>query len=183
MGREANVKSERRQIRLVVKENLPAILQSEALVSAAKELAPLITERLDQIAKATEAELKKLDTQANTFRGYMMRELGQQLSEELGNITGTMLGWQRALTKRMGITDEDMKTFEQEVATEKAAILLELKAEAQLKADKEAAEAKAKAAQDAAGAKAVVEPPKASEPAVETAAPTPESKPEDPALG
>lgn len=135
MGHEANAKSQRRAVRLIVKQNLDAILKSEAIMGAAKDLAPLITERLDAIAQATDKEVKEIATQANTFRGYMMRELGMQLTEELGNISATMLAWQEVLTKRIGITD--MASFDKEVAEAKVEIGNRLRAEAQLKADEE----------------------------------------------
>lgn len=153
MGRESGLKDLRKQLRAVTNENMPEILKSETIVAAAKESAMIINARLDQIAVATEAEVKKLTDQQQAFRKYAMRELGMQLSEELGNISGTMLAWQAVLTKRLGITD--MEGFDAEVQTEKQEILNRLQAEAQLKADQDAADAKAAALKAKEDAKAL----------------------------
>lgn len=146
------VKFERAQLRNVVLQQLPTLLRSEAMSGAAKELAELINARLDAIAGATEKEVKKIDEQANAFRGYAMRELGMQLTDELGNISATMMAWQEVLTKRLGITD--MTAFDAEVAETKVSIMSRIQKEAQEKADAEAArqllanKAKAEAAKE-----------------------------------
>lgn len=134
---QRQVKFERKQLRNIVLAQLPTLLKSEAITGAAKELAELINARLDAIDSATEREVKKIDTQTQSFRGYMMRELGMQLTDELGNISVTMLAWQEVLTKRMGITD--LVAFDAEVADKKVEIMGRIQKEAQEKADAEAA--------------------------------------------
>lgn len=143
MGNQSNVKLFRKQIRNVAQESFPEAMAHETVQAALKSLNEIIGAKLDAIAENVQKEVKKIDDQTQLFRNMLTRDLGSQLSNELLNVSVTMMAWQEVLKKHMNLASEE--TFDAEIAAKKEEILAKLRAEAEAKQAADAAERKAKA--------------------------------------
>ena|ERR1051326_544707 len=139
MGRESALKSLQKQVRRVVREELPEIFQTETVSAIGKEVHKKTDEKLTMISDNVTKELKRQDEQTKTFRGMLMRDTGLQVSTELLNVTTTLLAWQELLSERLGITDKD--AFLKQIEEKKTEIMKKLEEES--KAREEAAAAAA----------------------------------------